>query len=166
MNMCLIFVFGVEDDMTKMRKWIEKNMLLTEILLLLLPFVITLLTKFVVKLQCINAQWIKNLSILITKEFTAELINVIDVFSIVFGIIIFFLDEWIKEDTENVVYLLIITIALAITHIFKLFEFHYLAFFLCISIGILVMIPFWFMIEDNLRDSMRRIEKRNTSKKE
>lgn len=164
LNICAwLFLCYEVEKMRKLREYIEQNMLMTEMILLAFPFVITLLAKALSYQQCMNVDWIKGVATWITKDLTAELLTVIDTFSIIFGIIIFFLDEWIKSDTENVVYLLVITIALTFTHIFKLMGYHYLTFFLCISIAILAMIPFWFMIQDNLRDSKRRTKKRNKS---
>ena len=114
--------------------------------------------------KAINWSLIINIYKWIISNKLSDFLTLINKFAAVFGGIHFFIKNWIDYDSENIVYILILFIALLLTNIFKLLNLHIISFFISVGIVILMIIPFYFLIKYNLQDSKRRDKRRNTPK--
>ena len=151
-----------------LRDWVERKILTLEIVLIILSLIVSISLQIIIYIydlaNIIEWKWVHNLYNWIISSDSLELLNAIDGFAAAFGIISFFLDKWLKNDTENIVYVLILTISLVLAHIFKATNLHVISFFLALTAIVLLIIPCCFSIQDNLNSSTRRTENRNKVK--
>ena len=150
---------------SKIRIFIEDHLLTIEIALLITALILSCVLQFLVDhldmKKIIDVSWLINIYKWIISSNSDSFLNIIDGFAIACGGISFFLNKWIEDDTENIVYVLFVVISLTAAHIVKLIGLHVISFFICVAAGILVLIPFGFLVTDNLRNSKRRNLKRN-----
>lgn len=92
---------------------------------------------------------------------TDQVLTVINGFALAVGGLSFFLKTWIEYDKENTVFLLLIVVAIAISHICKIYEYHIVSFMITLNVGVLMLIPFSYLIYYSLKNSRRRKEKRH-----
>ncbi len=93
---------------------------------------------------------------------TDQLLSVINGFALIVGGLSFFLKTWIDYDKENIVFMLLIVVAIAISYICRIYSFQIISFMITLNVGVLMLIPFSYLIYHSLRDSKRRKEKKHT----
>lgn len=112
-------------------------------------------------LKWINCNNIEKIYLWVVGTQAQELLKIIDSFAIIVGGLSFFLKKWIEKDSENIVFMLVAVLALITSHVFKTFSLSIMSTLLTFSTGILLFIPFFFLIYESLLCSKRRNKRKN-----
>lgn len=154
-----------------MKKCVEKlEMYILQIELSLLlatsiaSFIIQILVIKIDLSRYLDWPWLISIYTWIKSVELNELLVIIDSFAIIVGGISFFLKKWVEKDSENIVFLLVIVFALLLSHIFKFLDWYIVSFSISSMSGVLLCVPFAFLIHDSLICSKRRTLKRNKIK--
>ncbi len=154
-----------------MKKYVEKlemYILQIEISLLITTIIGSSILQIIVSKtnlsDFLDWPWLINFYTWIKGAELTELLVIIDSFAIVVGGVSFFLKKWVEKDSENIVFLLVIVFALLLSHLFKFVDWYIVSFSMSSMSGILLCIPFSFLIYDSLVCSKRRTLKRNSIK--
>lgn len=147
-------------------KFVERNLLTIELIFLLIAIIISSFIQVIAYFYNLSAaigiDWITNTYSWIISKKSGELLTVIDGFALIVGGLSFFLEKWIDNDTENIVYILVVVVSLVAAHVCKLLEWNLISVSITFSVGLLMLIPFSFLIFYSLRKSERRNKRRNT----
>lgn len=107
-----------------------------------------------------NCDQMNKIYLWIISAKAESLLTVVNGFALIIGGLSFFLKIWTEKDDENIVFILLIVVAVAISYFFKILGWHVMSVAVSLATGILILIPFSLLVFYCLRDSKRRTLKK------
>ena len=135
--------------------FVEKHLIKIELICFFSAIVIGIFTQiFDDKLA--NCEFLKKVLELNEGEKFNDLLDAVDRYALIVGGISFFVEDWINEDTENKVFILLIVISIIVARLFQIIDLQYLSLIItCVNV-IIISIPLLCFIYRNIVDSHRR----------